>query len=259
MWKFGFACVAGTSHTKLSLPVQDACHAEVIRDVYGDEILIAVVADGAGSAAHAHTGAQMACNFFSAAIRGHFASEGTWQQLTDGFTGNAIAEFQQKLREKSVAENRRLQDYACTLLTAIIGRECAAFFQLGDGAMVELRQGETDHYRCVCWPQQGEYANTTSFLTDADAADKIFSELKAYPIDEIALFTDGIQNLVLDYRAQSAHSPFFAPLFAWLRPRSVGYSEELSSSLTVYLNSGKINARTDDDKTLMLASRKQAG
>src|SRR5262249_4336217 len=105
-------------------------------------------------------------------------------------------------------------------------------------------------------PQQGEYANMTNFLTDVDAPDKVFRAQKSGVIDEIAIFTDGIQRLALDYQARSAHAPFFAPLFAWLRPRRGGYSRELSESLTVYLNSEKINSRTDDDKTLILATRK---
>jgi hypothetical protein len=258
MWKFGFASVTGTSHTRLSLPVQDACYAETFHDVSGAEILLAIASDGAGSASHSHTGAKLACTIFAEAVKTHFAREGSWQQLTDGFIEKVSADYQQCVNLQAEQEQQKLSDYACTLLLAIIGSESAAFFQLGDGAMVESRRPETDHYRCVCWPQQGEYANSTSFLTDADAASKVFSELRAYAIDEIALFTDGIQNLVLDYRTQSAHSPFFAPLFAWLRPRSAGHSEELSHSLTVYLNLEKINARTDDDKTLILASRRQA-
>jgi hypothetical protein len=96
----------------------------------------------------------------------------------------------------------------------------------------------------------------TNFLTDADAAEKVVRQTRSGAIDEVAIFTDGIQRLALDYRARSAHTPFFAPLFAWLRPRHRGYSRELSDSLAVYLNSEKINSRTDDDKTLILATRK---
>ena len=142
------------------------------------------------------------------------------------------------------------------VLAVVVGQGSAVYFQIGDGAIVESRREEPDRYVVICWPQQGEYANTTNFLTDADAAAKIFVGLKSGAIDEVALFTDGIQSLVLDYRTQSAHSPFFAPLFAWLRPRAAGHSPELSDSLARYLNSEKINSRTDDDKTLILATRR---
>ncbi|MFN7946462.1 MAG: PP2C family serine/threonine-protein phosphatase [Blastocatellia bacterium] len=256
MWKYGFASVAGTAHVRTSAPVQDACRAEIIHDAQGNEMLLAVASDGAGSAAQAHVGSALACDLFVAEVKAHFSGSGEWQHLADGFIESWIEKFQRSVSDRAILAELKPQDFACTLLAAVIGSNEAAYFQLGDGAIVESRGADDDHYSCVCWPQQGEYANTTNFLTDAGAAAKAFRELKAGAVNEVALFTDGIQNLVLDYRLQSAHSPFFAPLFAWLRPRPAGYSAELSAALAAYLNSEKINARTDDDKTLLLATRK---
>lgn len=256
MWKYGFASVAGTWHVKASLPVQDACCAEVFITAQGEEVLIAVASDGAGSAAHAQFGSALACDFFVAQVQAHFAGGGSWQQLADDFIGGWIERFQQQvLREAGQAESE-LPGFACTLLAAVIGRAGAVCFQLGDGAMVAAGRDEPDRYRVICWPQQGEYANTTNFLTDADAAGKVFREWRQDAIDEVALFTDGLQRLVLDYRTQTAHIPFFAPLFAWLRARDAGCSQELAERLAAYLNSEKINARTDDDKTLILVTRR---
>lgn len=257
MWKYGFASVAGTAHVRTSVPVQDACRAEIICDARGNEILLAVAADGAGSAAQAHVGSALACDLFVAEVKAHFSGSGEWQPLADGFIERWIEKFQRHVSDLAIISELKPQDFACTLLAAVIGGDEAAYFQLGDGAIVEAHDTDDDRYSCVCWPQQGEYANTTSFLTDADAAARAFRQLKSGAVNELALFTDGIQNLVLDYRSQSAHSPFFAPLFAWLRPRPAGYSAELSAALTAYLNSEKINARTDDDKTLLLATRRQ--
>ncbi len=252
MWKYGFASVAGTSHLKAALPCQDASRAEIVFDQFGQEVLIAVVSDGAGSAAQAQLGSVMAAEFFIAKVKTHFDCGGSWEQLGRGFIENWIAAFQQTAAGW-ISEGATIQEFACTLLAAVIGNEQAIYFHLGDGAIVEE---QNDLYHCASWPQQGEYANTTHFLTDADAASKIVIELKNYQVDEIALFTDGIQNLVLDYRNQSAHSPFFAPLFGWLRPRPNGFSHELADSLATYLNSEKFSARTDDDKTLLLATRR---
>lgn len=252
MWKYGFASVAGTSHLKTALPCQDASRAEIAVDQNGNEVLIAAVSDGAGSAAQAQLGSVMAAEFFIAKVKTHFDNGGSLEQLATGFIGNWIAAFQQTAAGWA-GDGKTIQEFACTLLAAVVGNEQAIYFHLGDGAIVE---SENDFYRCASWPQQGEYANTTHFLTDADAASKIIIQLKNYQVDEVALFTDGLQNLVLDYRNQSAHSPFFAPLFGWLRPRANGFSQELSDSLATYLNSEKFNARTDDDKTLLLATRR---
>lgn len=255
MWKYGFASVVGTAHVRASTPLQDASRAEVVIDSSGNEILIAVAADGAGSAAHSATGASAACDRFIDDLKTHLANDGALAQLPDRFIQDWIEKFKFLVNGLAADAVAKPQDFACTLLAAIVGRDETVYFQLGDGAIVESLPNEQDQYRCICWPQQGEYANTTNFLTDADAGRKIFCEVKQGTVDEVALFTDGLQSLVLDYRTQSAHSPFFAPLFAWLRPRAEGHSTELSDSLAAYLNSEKVNARTDDDKTLILATR----
>lgn len=255
MWKYGFASVAGTAHLKSSVPLQDFSLAEVMHDSRGNEIFVAIVSDGAGSAANSQAGAKLACETLVRDLKSHFAGGGTLNHLTKDFIGEWVDKFQFLINGFADDAEMKAQDFACTLLASVVGQDRAAYFQIGDGAIIESVSSEKDLYRCVCWPQQGEYANTTNFLTDTDAKEKIFCELKPAIVNEVALFTDGIQSLVLDYRTQSAHSPFFASLFAWLRPRLTGYSHELSESLIQYLNSDKVNARTDDDKTLILATR----
>jgi hypothetical protein len=253
MWKYGLASVIGTWHARAGAPLQDASRAAVVTDARGAEILLAVVSDGAGSAARAQVGSQLACVFWLEAVTAHFAAGGALAQLTDNFFTGWMEQCQQRFAQTAHDSDCEVDELACTFLAAVIGPDSAAYFQLGDGAMIEA---VGDEYNVVCWPQQGEYANTTNFLTAADATRKCFVALREHRVEEVALFTDGIQNLVLDYRTRTAHAPFFAPLFAWLRPRAAGHSEELSQSLSVYLNSAKINARTDDDKTLILATRR---
>jgi hypothetical protein len=257
MWKHVYASVAGTFHLKSSMPCQDASRVEVITDGEGNAVLVAAASDGAGSAALAQLGARMACDLFVDEVRSRIESGDARAVLSDSFLVDWIDKFRQRVIGWSGAVGARIQDYACTLLAAVIWRDRAIYFQLGDGAIVESRREEPDVYSVVCWPQQGEYANTTRFLTDDDAAENIFYEMKPGAVDEIAIFTDGIQRLALDYRSQSAHKPFFDPLFLWLRQRGVSHSRELSDLLAVYLKSEKISSRTDDDKTLILATRRQ--
>ncbi len=257
MWKYGFASVAGTAHIKSSLPLQDFSRAETILDSRGEEVLIAIVSDGAGSAVNSKVGAKLACESLAQDLKSHFANGGELQEIGKDFLTNWIDKLQHLIGKLALDNELTAQDFACTLLAAVAGQEQTAYFQLGDGAIIQSIAGDKDQYSCVCWPQQGEYANSTNFLTDAAAKEKVFCELINGTVDEVALFTDGIQSLVLDYRNRTAHSPFFTPLFTWLRLRPEGYSKELSDSLTQYLNSEKINARTDDDKTLILATRRK--
>ena len=69
----------------------------------------------------------------------------------------------------------------------------------------------------------------------------------------MALFTDGLQTLALDY-TRAAHSPFFAPMFAALSSETEPGG--LLGPLSAFLESPAVNERTDDDKTLILATRK---
>src|SRR5262245_18618072 len=255
-WKYGYSSVAGTFHSRSSHPSQDACGASVIIDSAGNEVLIATVSDGAGSAVGGRIGSAIACLHFIEEVKAYYARGGDLGQLANGFIENWIDEYQQIISFKSREDGLSVQDYACTFLTAVLERDRAFYFQIGDGAIAVSECGQDDQYSCICWPQRGEYANTTNFLTDRDAAEKNYRELKSVTVDEIALFTDGIQNLVLDYRTRSAHSPFFSPIFNWLRPHRSGYSQELADSLAAYLNSEKVNSRTDDDKTLVMATRR---
>jgi len=254
-WKYGSASAAGTLHLKSSTLCQDASRAEVVLDAGGNEVLVAAVSDGAGSAALAHLGSGLACDLFVDDVKSHIEGGSASAISSENFFTDWVGKFRRLVTGWSRAETTRMQDYACTLLAAVVWPDRAVYIQIGDGAIIESRRDEPDRYAVVCWPQQGEYANTTNFLTDTDAAEKVFREVRSGAVDEVAIFTDGIQRLALDYRARSAHAPFFAPLFAWLRSRPDGHSRELSDSLAVYLNSEKINSRTDDDKTLVLATR----
>ncbi|MGL4552961.1 MAG: PP2C family serine/threonine-protein phosphatase, partial [Gemmataceae bacterium] len=63
---------------------------------------------------------------------------------------------------------------------------------------------------------------------------------------------DGLQGLALHYATRTAHGPFFAPLFRALRGAD---PEELGDPMRAFLESPRVNGRTDDDKTLILAAR----
>jgi hypothetical protein len=145
-----------------------------------------------------------------------------------------------------------IRDFATTIICAIIGLADAAYFQIGDGAIVVANSGT---YRIVFWPQSGEYANTTHFVTDDNALEHLMFQPFDQAADEVALFSDGLQMLALNYASSSVHEPFFAPMFAKLRAEPPGESA-LNAALEDFLNSAPINCRTDDDKTLLLATRR---
>lgn len=254
-WKYIYASVVGTSHIKIDMPCQDSS-ACAIFNINGSQVLVAVVSDGAGSAQRADVGSSLACSLFVQEMEALFENEGGVHDITREFVESWLIRFHHEVDLRAEGEGLTSRDFACTLLATVIGRDCAAFMQIGDGAIVILSQEEPDDYSWVFWPQQGQYANETYFATDAEAAGKLAYDFIERRIDEVAIFTDGIQGLALHYESQTAHIPFFRPVFEWLRPTSAEDSEKLSASLATYLNSPKVNEYTDDDKTLILATRR---
>jgi len=236
--------VIGTAHRSRNVPCQDAFRFRTF-GVSGEWLVIAA-ADGAGSASHSETGATRACDEFVRLVE---SLEPDTLFIRDGMT-----ELFAQVRNALLAEAERLnvlpRELACTALLAVVGPASAVFAQLGDGAIV-LGQGQ--EYRVVFWPEPAEYANTTDFLTDDSFRDWIRFEPVTDSITELAVFTDGLQRLALDFANRTAYPGFFWPLFSELR--AAADPESLVEPFRLFLDSDRVNERTDDDKTLVFAVR----
>ena len=115
---------------------------------------------------------------------------------------------------KSASEGITDREYACTLLGAIVGPSSAIFFQIGDGAIVFSLGSE---YRLAFWPERGEYENTTYFVTQADFFQRLQFVSLGQRVEQVALLSDGLQRLALDYSAKAPHQAFFNGFFPSVR------------------------------------------
>jgi hypothetical protein len=254
-WRFAFASVMGTSHHKSGDPCQDASACELLTRGDGDDVLIAVACDGAGSARLSQVGSHETCRFVLERTKELLNSDVPVAGLTRDCAERLVIDARENLRAFAAKLGATPRDLACTL---VVASDAAMFLQIGDGVVIVGRRDEPiDDFCWVFWPERGEYANTTTFLSDEDVIGHILHEIVLHGIDEIALLTDGIQSLVLDLRGRAAHAPFFARVMAPLRTLSqAGNIASLGESLAAYLDSAPINDRTDDDKTLIIASRR---
>lgn len=257
-WRYALASVMGTGHGRHEQPCQDASGCRLLITTDGRAVLAAVVADGAGSAVHSAIGAELACTLFLDEMTTLFAGGGRVQDIDRPFIAAWLTHFQHAVAFRAEAVGDQPRDFACTLLAAVVGEEAAAFLQVGDGAIVVAASREPDEYSWIFWPQRGEYENVTVFATDPAAADYLEHEIAARRFEELALFTDGLQRLTLHFASQEVHNPFFRPMFAHLRTAVPGYLAETSDTLAAFLDSPAVNDRTDDDKTLLLATRRPA-
>jgi hypothetical protein len=152
------------------------------------------------------------------------------------------------------AERRatRRQAFASTLVLLAATEDSLLIVHVGDRAVVAREKGAA--WDVLSWPENGEYASTTYFLTD-DPAPKVRICRLAADFDAYAVFSDGIENLALDQKAMIPHEPFFRSMMTPLDAvADMGKSAGLSEALANFLNSKRVCERTDDDKSLILAS-----
>lgn len=256
-WRFAGAAVVGAAHARLGLPCQDKEECHLLEPPGLSPVLVAVVSDGAGSAARGEAGAEIACTAFSHEVARFYRRGGRLAVLTRETALGWLEHFREQVRARADGEGLEPRDYACTVLAAVVEAERAAFLQIGDGAIVVSSVAQPDDYLLVFWPQNGEYANETYFATDEDADNHLEFDGIEIALDELAILSDGLQRLALQYHSRTAHAPFFRSFLAPVRAEPVGYSERLSVALAAFLSSPELNARTDDDKALVIATRRQ--
>ena len=255
MWRVAAASAIGTSHIKTGFPCQDSTGVEFV-DTADGQVLVCAVSDGAGSAAHSDVGSRQAVIKSIELVR-RFLSNGGQVGSIDAWTAvDWLASVRNSIFAIAEEANSTSREFACTLLVAIIAPETAAFFQIGDGAMVISCENE-EAWSSVIWPQHGEYANSTTFVTSANSLEVMEFKRMDCRVERFASFSDGIENLVLHYATKAVHAPFFSGMVGPVEKLNVpGLSERLSRSLVDYLSSNEICDRTDDDKSLILASRR---
>lgn len=249
-WGWAGASCRGTSHVKSETRKQDAFSCFLAP---GGAFLVSLVSDGAGSASHGGEGASLVCRSFAAALRRHFETsaalpddEALWRWLDEARDRIGVAARRRELTPR---------DFAATMVLAITDGACTLVAHVGDGSAVARHMGD-GVWRAMSWPAQGEYASTTFFVTD-DPAPRLRIVRSDIPVDGLAVFTDGIERLALDYAAVEAHQPFFRGMIAPLTDGGMaGRDGDLSGKLALYLDSPAVCGRTDDDKTLILAVRR---
>jgi hypothetical protein len=250
-WRWAGACSIGSSHIKSGLECQDRASC-IVLSVGETEYLSVVVSDGAGSAKEAARGAAMVCTGLQRLITRHLRTQS--EIVADHeMVADWIDEIRERINFTSAAAGLRPRDYAATLIAAIIAPDRATVIHVGDGAAV-LRSRETGAWSVPSWPFHGEYVSTTRFVVDDPQACIELINVEG-SFDRIAVFSDGIENLVLDHTERTAPAPFFErltnPVAAALEP---GRDRTLSRHLRAYLDSEKVCEATDDDKSLVLGA-----
>ncbi len=248
IWAYS-ASVAGSRHLRRGVERQD----RAFHRVEGD-FAIAVVSDGAGSARNSALGATVTTTRATAAA--------TWRMLDLAKSPTAadleevlrasVSGVRQSLEELSRQTGEPLQSYANTLLLAVQTDTLLGASQVGDGGMVISNdQGGFD---CLTSPQRGEYANQTTFITSREWSENMDVKVVEAQPKYLAMFSDGLENLVIEGATQQPFFGFFNNVFQWLEGQSD--PGRVEAELSGLLRSPRVTSKSDDDITLLLTIRR---
>lgn len=251
-WRYAKAAVSGTRYAVEGRICQDYAAARLIGTVRGN-VFGACICDGAGSSPESATGARVAAEAFLDAVGNHLRESAG--PITESDMRQFLSYASLALTLRAYSDDRPVRDYATTLIGVVVGDAWTGFVQVGDGAIVV--PSSAGRWELVFEPQRGVYANETFFITDEAARLGAHVSVRGYTVSELSLFSDGLERLLI---REAAGSPvaedFFKEMMCPVRSsQGIGNDPDLARALSAYLSSEAINARTDDDKSLILASR----
>lgn len=254
-WKAIARYVTGTSHQEQKIPCQDCGNYRIFKDV-----IVGAVADGAGSAKYSHFGSELAVEtalkYLSRISEYPQKRKRFWEKFSQPLSepeakhlftktvNHVIAELKKQAKNKDYSVN----DLACTLLVFVATPEWVAAMQIGDGFIVMGSQNAK--YQMLFKPDKGEFFNETTFVTSVNALEEMQVQVISEKQEFICASTDGLEKVAIRFSDWQPFPPFFKPLEAYLRETE--QPENNDQYIIDFLKSGRLNARTDDDKTLLL-------
>ncbi len=247
-WRVIAAASAGTAHVARGAPCEDRCQAAVQMSTAGEPVLWMFVADGAGSAICGGDGAELSVQAAADTVseRLQHADFAPDRELAEA----CLAAIRGRIDTAANAAERSPREFACTLVGVVSSPHQTLALQIGDGGIVlDVGNG----IELAITPMNGEYANTTHFVTDDDAPQRLTVRTYAQPVRRAAAFSDGLQRLALDMASGTPHEPLFTRLFGVLAAAAPAEPSDLHQALLRFLDGPGVNQRTDDDKSLALA------
>lgn len=198
-WSFGAASVRGTSHIKNGTRIQDAKRCFELKLKSGASVFCAVVSDGAGSASHGGEGAIVVCRSFGEFLRQHFLSQ-TGEFPTEDLLWDWLDETRDRIFLAATNRSLKPRDFAATLIVAVTNGHQTLTAHIGDGVIV-ARTSEDQKWQVFSPSENGEYASTTFFVTDTGTPRFRIATWNT-EIDAVFVFSDGIENQVMDLVVQ---------------------------------------------------------
>lgn len=152
------------------------------------------------------------------------------------------------MQTKALRDSYSVNDLACTLLVFIATPNWISAMQIGDGFIVV--HPEEEEYQLLFPPDKGEFINETTFVTSVNALNDMQVCVKPGKQRFICASTDGLERVAIQMNNWTPFPPFFKPLEEYLCETTNPEKED--EYIRNFLESDRLNAHTNDDKTLLL-------
>ncbi|MGC1387845.1 MAG: PP2C family serine/threonine-protein phosphatase [Steroidobacteraceae bacterium] len=251
MWRVFCASATGQRNLEQGAPGQDASHYIVM-----DDVLVAVVCDGAGSVCEGRTGSDFIARALAEELANTVHADPSLCEVRavgparlEATIRCAIGAVRARLEELAASRQLVLHDFSCTLVGCVASPRSGCFFQIGDGfAIQQAANGDS----ALSHPENGEYADETYFVTDENWKDHL--RHTPLPAPEagtvIGLMSDGTAPFAVNRARSGFFRPFIDPIVAFLRESTAANG---NAALRNLLESPRACEISSDDKTLLLA------
>jgi hypothetical protein len=164
-WTWAAAACRGTSHERTGVRIQDAksCFCP---EGAGSDVFVAILSDGAGSAEFGGQGASLICRTIGTLARQHFSVNATLP--SDSTVESWVDSARDRILAVAARHRKAPRDFAATLVCTITDGSESLVAHIGDGCVV-VKDESLGRWFAPTWPDHGEYASTTTFVTDDPA------------------------------------------------------------------------------------------
>lgn len=244
MWITNSVLVRGRGHIAEEKPCQDRVYT-----IEQDGVSVISLADGAGSRARSEIGAEIASKTAGNFILQHkdelYQAE-TFRTLKEELYQDLINALQKGVEENNCES---IRDLASTLLCVGIYRDRLFMIHVGDGVIIYRKGGQL---LILSEPDNGEYANVTTFVTSQNAFEHLRFKRAEIPEEADAFFIMSDGSAMSLYNPQEKRASNALNLFA---DTSREYSQEVIHEELLDFFEESIRKRTLDDCSMCMMVR----
>jgi len=238
-YKIVSVSLTGPYHKQKGLRCQDFAKTKI-----QNRRIVAVAADGAGSAKYGAIGAKCVCDIICRTLISK-SMKNMRQSVIDAI--NAARDNLICHRLNKTKSEASLIDFASTIVGAVYDGKDGLFFHIGDGAGIALGL-EKDKKIVLSEPENGIFSSETFFFTMEDWKDS----LRFTPFDKaksFILMTDGVTCFALKHDKAYLEDGFIAPIDAFLKAEKS--TKRAQKALKNTLETPKACRLSGDDKTFV--------